>query len=443
MALTLAVLLVGAAFSMSATAVPQMVFRGADVQETTALVGENVTITAEVENIGDDGGGFTLTYSQNGSQFTDQRVTVPANTRRQFNQSVSFDEPGTYRISVNGETAGNITVRNAVATVDEETDAQRTLNVQARSVPTDEQTDVALPPSSRSFRLEQWSVQPSGSNYEQALTEYSNFSSAAVVLPPENQSSLVGLLTVDSNVTIENATMQFAVNDSRLDDANISQDEVAVFQHDGDSWEPLDTTIAEQRTQSAVYEATGTDETEYAIGRIDASISVTDTTLQTSPTESGQQLRVEATLSNEGSVDDDYNATLGVNGVEENASTVTVPADGETTVTLSHEVTDAGTYELTSGDTSVGSVVITEGQVSDESGTDGESAGTAEQTDAGGGSPVGDVLPESVPSTIFGFDTLYVGGGVGIVLGLLLGVVLMSRRGGGGSGGDDMGGFEL
>jgi hypothetical protein len=99
---------------------------------------------------------------------------------------------------------------------------------------------------------------------------------------------------------------------------------------DGDSWEPLETTVAEQGTESAVYEASGTEGTEYAVGSIDASISVTDTSLQTSGTESGQQLRVEATLRNDGSIDGTYDATLSVNGQQENESTVTVPADGET-----------------------------------------------------------------------------------------------------------------
>jgi PGF-pre-PGF domain-containing protein len=450
MALVFGVLLVGAAFATSAAAVPQMVFRGSDVADETVLVGENVTVTATVENIGDSGGGFTLEYSRNGTQFASDRVTVSSETERHFNRSVSFDSPGAYEITVNGDTAGVVTVSRAVATVDSETADQRTVNVRARSAPTNESATVSPPSSNRSFALEQWSVHTQSANFNQVVTEYTNLSSSTVVLPPENESSLVGLLTADSNVTVENATMRFAIEDSRLDEAGIDQSQVTVFQHTDDSWEPLETTVVEQRTQSAVYEATGTSETEYAVGSIDASISVADTSLQTESTESSQLLRVVATLQNDGSVAGTYNGTLTVNGAEENATTVTVPAAGEETLTLTHEVTDAATYELALGDTSVGSVVITEGQVTSgsatdsgatESSVDGGATATADdqQTD-GGASPAGDVLPDSVPATIFGIDTLYIGAGAGLVLGMLIGALVMSRRGGGG---DDMGGFEL
>jgi len=444
-ALALAVLLVGAAFAVPAAAVPQMVFRGADVSDTTALVGENVTITASVENIGDDGGGFTLEFSRNGSQFASQRVTVPSETERQFNQSISFDSPGTYLIRVNGDRAGTVTVRNAVATVDEETPDERTLTVRARSVSTNESTAVVVPASNRSFSLDGWSTRTTESNYNLVLTEYSNLSTAPVTLPPANESSLVGLLTVDSNVTVENATMQFAINDSRLDEAGIDQEQVTVFQHDGDSWEPLETTVVEQRTQSAVYEATGTSETEYAVGRIDASISVVDTSLRTESTAAGQQLIVEADLRNDGSVAGSYNATLSVDGEAVNETTTSVPAASERTVTLSEEVTDAGTYELAFGDTGVGSVVITEGQVTTATATQTDSTETATSDGSGAGpAPSSDsMLPESVPATVFGIDTVYVGAGAGMILGLLLGVLLMSRRGGGGRGGNNTGGFEL
>jgi PGF-pre-PGF domain-containing protein len=430
---------------MSAAAVPQMVFRGADVDQESALVGENVTITATVENIGDDGGRFTLEYSRNGTQFASDRVSVPAETERDFNRSVSFDSPGTYELEVNGQTAGVVTVSRSVATVDSADDDQRTLNVRARSVPTNESATGSPPSTNRSFELSQWSVRTGASNFDQVLTEYSNLSATTVDLPSENESNLVGLLTVDSNVTVENATMQFTVQDSRLEDAGLEQSDVTVFQHNGTGWEPLETTVAEQRTQSAVYEATGTSETEYAVGSIDASISIVDTSLQTSATDGGQLLRVEATLRNDGSVAGSYNGTLTVNGLQENATTVTVPAAGERTVTLTHEVTDAGTYQLGFSDTNVGSVVITEGQVTGES-SDGSNDGTATSDSSGdGGAGVGgDVLPESVPATILGIDTLYVGAGVGMVLGLLIGVLVMSRRGGGGGGGGgDMGGFEL
>lgn len=444
-ALVFVLLLVGAAVATPATAAPRMVYRGADVSDTTALVGENVTVTAVVENIGDDSGGYTLEYTRNGSQFESSRVTVPAETRRQFNETIQFDSPGTYGIRVNGDLAGVVRVERGVATVDEETPAQRTLDVRARSVPANESVTVDMPPTNRSFALEQWSVRTAGGNFDQVLTEYNNLSAASTTLPDGNQSDLVGLLAVDSNVTVSEATMRFAINDSRLDAAGLSQEEVTVFQHNGSRWEPLETTVVEQRTQSAVYEATGTSGAEYAVGRLNASVSVVDPVIRNEGTATGQRLFLDATLRNDGSVDGEYTAALVVNGETVNTTTVTVPAAGERSVTLSHEVGNSGTYEMALGDTNAGRIVITEGQVgTDAPDGDGATDEPAQSTDGATGDG-GDLLPDSVPQTIFGIDTLYVGGAVGLLLGVLLTVAVMARRGGGGGGnsGGDMGGFEL
>lgn len=447
-ALVFVLLLVGAAVATPVTAAPRMVYRGADVSDTTALVGENVTVTATVENIGDDGGGYSLEYTRNGSQFASSRVTVPAETRRQFNETVQFDSPGTYEIRVNGNTAGVVQVERAVASVDEQTPTQRTIDVRARSVPANESVTVDVPPATnRSFTLEQWTVRTAGGSYDQVLTEYSNLSSAPVTLPDGEQSDLVGLLTVDSNVTVDGTTMRFAVNDSRLASAGLTQEEVTVFQRNGSQWEPLETTVVEQRTQSAVYEATGTSESEYVVGRLNASVSVVDPVIRNEPTESGQRLFLDATLRNDGSVDGEYTATLVVNGDDVNTTTVTVPAAGERSVTLSHEVGDSGTYTMALGDANAGRIVISEGQVStDAPDGDGATEEPAQSTDRAADGDGGDLLPGSVPQTIFGIETLYVGGGIALLLGLLLVVGVMARRGGGGGGGNgggDMGGFEL
>ena len=442
-ALALAALLVAAAFTAPAAAIPRMVFQNASVSETTALVGENVTVTATVENIGEDGGGYTLSYTRNGTEFSSERVEVPAETRRQFTESLSFDSPGTYLIRVNGNRAGTVTVERAVARVDSESPDQRTVSVLARSVPAAETTTIDLPPATnRSFAVEQWSVRTAGSNYDQVLTESRNRSATGVVLPSPEQSSLVGVVRVDSNVSVEEATMRVAVTDAGLSQAGIEQDEVTVFQHNGSRWEPLETTVVEQRTQGAVYEATGTTDTEYAIGSIDASVSLVETSIRTESTPNGQRLVLDGELRNDGSVDGEYVGTLSVNGETVNTTTVTVPAAGERTVTLTSDVTDAGTYELALSGTNAGSVVITEGQVA--AGTSDGTAGGGDQTDEAGTDSGGIELPDAVPATLFGVDTLYVGAGLGIVLGILIGVLVMARRGGsGGSGGGNTGGFEL
>jgi hypothetical protein len=426
--LALVVLLVGSALAAPAAADPQMYFDGADVEHESVLVGENVTVNAYVENIGDSGGGYELNYARNGSRFASEWVTVDAGENRQFNESVAFEEPGTYEITVNGERAGLVEVRQAVATVEETTDDRRTMALRGQSVPTGERHAVALPSSAnRSVALDRLSVRTAGSNYEGTLTEYADPAEAGVDLPPENDSTLVGLATVDSNESVEAATVRFAVADARLDDAGLDREAVTVFQRNESRWEPLETDVVAERNGTTVYEASATAGTAYAAGRVDAGVSVVGSSIDTEPVESGQRITFDATLKNAGSVDSEYEGALTVDGEAVNSTTVTVPAASERTVTLSYVVTESGNYELALGDSARSTVIVTEAQAS----------GGTEADEAAQSGPVGEnsLLPDPVPAGVLGVNTLFIG--VGVALALVVATLLLRR--GGDSGG---GGFE-
>lgn len=428
--LALVTLLLGSALAAPAAAAPQMYFDGAELGQESVLVGENVTVYAEVDNIGSDGGGYELNYAYNGTEFSSEWVTIDAGEDRQFNESVQFEEPGTYDITVNGERAGFLEVRQAVATVDETADGQRTLALRGQSVATDEQHPVALPSSAnRSVALDALSVRTAGANYEGTVTEYADPTEASVTLPPANDSTLVGLVTVDSNETIDAATVRFAVDDARLDDAGLDEDAVTVFQRNESRWEPLETDVVAERNGSTVYEASPTTGSAYALGRVDAGAAVVGSSIETAPVDAGQRLMFDATLRNDGSVDADYEGTLTVNGEAVNSTTVTVPAASERTVTLSYVATEAGNYELALGDSARSTVIVTEAQAS--GGT--ESSGGS-QADTGGENAL---LPDPVPASLFGVNTLFIGIGVALVLVV---TTLLLRWGGGGSGGGGGGG---
>ncbi|GGN90244.1 PGF-pre-PGF domain-containing protein [Haloarcula pellucida] len=440
----LVVLLVAGALATPAAAAPSMYLSNANVQESTVLVGENVTVTARVKNLGDESGGFTFEFNRNGSDFASQRVVVAADESVQVNQTVSFSSPGTYRLSVNDREAGLVEVQRAKATVESADAAQRAIEVRAGSVSTTRPYTLDIPNSTnRSFAVETWTVQTSESSYTQQIIEYTDPSAATVEVPSGRSATVASVFTVDSTADIEQATVRFSLDRSRLREVGLDQSEVTLYHRNGSAWEPLDTAIVEERANSVVYEVTATEFSTFAAGRIEPEFTVEDTSLSTTQLDSGQRLVLEAVVRNNGSVAGEYEGAMVVNDERVNATTVTMPADSERTIRLTHDVSSAGTYEIALNDDDAGSIVISEGQVADDTPTRTEATTTTSQstpaeTTAPDNGPAISV-PAGVPATVMGIDTVYLGGGIGVALVVFFGLVLVLRRGGGGGSG---GGFD-
>jgi len=436
LAFGLVVLLVGSMASVAA-AQSAIGFRKADVSATTVTVGENVTVGAEAVNVGDSQGGYTFTFESNESvcgttycEFDRIRVTIPANTDRRVETNVSFDEPGTYRIRVNDNRAGIVRVLSSRARVTSTTESQRRIDVRANGVAADEPTDFDVPPSNRTFGIQHWSPTTGQSTFQQYLTEYTNRSEVPGTLPTAEQSTLVGAIDFESEDGFEEATVRIGINDAVLSNSTLSRDEVTVYQRNGDTWETLTTSVATEGGNRTVYEATATRGTTYAVGRIDTSISIENTSVRTSATQTGQLVTLDARLANSAPVAGSYTGSLRVNGGAVNQTTVTVPANGETTIRLSHEVTEAGTYNIRLDSSQNTQVIIPESEIKGQQPSDGAPGGDESAT-GDGGVPV----PGAVPSTIFGIRTLYVVGGLGIALGAFVVILLLLRGGGDGGGG--------
>jgi len=426
-----ALLLTGAAVGTVA-AQPALFVAGGSVESNTAVVGEAVNVTVVVKNAGSSGGGLTVPVKLNGSTVSTSRAVITSSDGSdRINETVQLDEPGLYVVTAGERNTkvGTIRASRADASVSAERADSRNISVRGRSVPTDESYALDLPPAAnRSFALERWTARTSASSYEQHLVEYSTASAAPVALPEDDAATVAGVVTVNSTAEIERATMRFSVNRSRLRALDLEQSEVTMYHRNGDRWEPLETSVAGTRTDSIVYETEATSFSTYAIGRIEPDVTVRSTAIQAGPTESGQRLQLEAALNNSGAVDGEYNLTLSVNGDAVNTTTATVPADGERTVKITHEVEEAGTYEMSLNGNRAGSIDISNGDINSGSG------GSELLADDG---PVLGPLP----ATVFGFDTLYIGGGIGIALAVFFGILLVLRRGGD-SGGGNASGFD-
>jgi len=434
------VLLVASAFASVAAADSAIGFRKADVSATTVTVGENITVGAEAVNVGDSQGGYTFEFEYDRTiAFDEIRVTIPANSDRRVTSNISFDEPGTYRISVNDKKAGIVTVQRARARVASANESQRRIDVRANGVSATESTDFDIPSSNRTFALRNWTTTTGQSAFQQHLTEYTDRSAVPGTLPAPDQSTLLGVVDFESEDGVEESTMRIAVNDSVLANSTLERDEVTVYQRSGTTWEPLSTRVASEAATRTVYEATATRGTTYAVGRMNASISIENTSVQTSRTQSGQLLILTGELRNSGPVPGAFLGALRVNGDAVNQTSAMVPANGTTAISLSHEVTEAGTYSVRVNSSERTTIIIADSQVgpSEPGGSPpGSPAGTGASTvtDTSAGDDSGS-FENPLPSTVFGINTLYLVGGVAIALGAFVVIFLLLRRGGDGGGG--------
>jgi len=432
-----ALLLAGAAVGTVA-ADPRLFVSGGSVESNTAIVGDDVDITVRVSNTGSDGGAIDVPIKRNGGTLSTPRVQVDADSEKRVTETVTFEEPGNYTITAgkNDRRIGTIRVSRTAASVANEQADSRTISVRGGSVPTGEPYAVDLPAATnRSFALERWTAQTAASSYEQQIVEYSTPSAAPVTLPAGDAATVASVVTVDSTAEIERATMRFSLNRSRLRALDLERSQVTMYHRNGSRWEPLETSVVETRTDRVVYEATATSFSTYAVGSIESDISVQSTAIQASASENGQRLSLNAVLNNTGEVDGEYDLALSVNGEEVNTTTATVPAGETRTVMLSHEVGAAGTYEMALNGNSAGSL-----DISDEEIDSVPEENNGESDDGGLLADDGPVLGP-LPATILGFDTLYLGGGIGVGLAVFLGILLLLRRGGD-SGGGNSSGFD-
>lgn len=80
------------------------------VDNTTVMTGENLTVTATVENTGDQDGDVTIEFYTGSDAFDTQTVTVGAGNSTTVSATTSFANAGTYEVSVNDLAPTSVTV---------------------------------------------------------------------------------------------------------------------------------------------------------------------------------------------------------------------------------------------------------------------------------------------------------------------------------------------
>ena len=422
----LAILLVNAAFAGTAVAEPRIWMSSASLERDATLVGEEVSVVAQMHNRG-DGGVMRVTVTANGSDVASERIHVESDSDRKAVINVSFDDPGTYRIKANDDVAGTLTVtRLRVASVTER-DGGQTAIVRAGGVEAGEPMTAKLPArDGQSFALQQVTMTGSGSSFNRSVATDAPADGASFSVPSGQGASLVGAVEMDAISGVDTTSLRLAVDRDALNEHELESDGVTVYRKTDGSFTPLATEQVATTEDSIVYDASTDGGTQFVVGALTPEFAVRSADVETEDASDGQRVTLTATVANEGQVAGDYEAEMRVDGVTVARQNVTLQPGESKTVELDHVVTSKGEYDVGLGAERVSSVILTSDTIQGS-----EEADSAEPDD-GDSKSTDDGLLDAEPSlpslpAIGDVGTLEVGIGAGIVL-LGGGLLLFVRR---------------
>jgi hypothetical protein len=425
-----------------AVAAPRVFVSSASIDTNEAVTGEPITLSIRLGNTGDSDGATSVDISANGEVIKSNQYAVEAGERRTVTTNLSFAEPGEYSITVNGNSAGTVAVnRTVVETTDRRTDG-RTMLVRAGQIGTNERVSTSFPVTNDSLAVTSLTARTSQSGFERNVSTYTDASSAPMELPSGDGTTVFGAVTVEQLSGVNDRRVRIGVNQSVVDAANVSSDEISIYSGDDEDFDRTETTFEGTVDGRYVYEARTNDTETLFLGSLAPVFEVSDHDLSTSESGIEKEIVVSATARNVGDVSGNYTASMLIDGEVVTTETVTLEPGESQAVTTSHAITRDGNYRVALDDQFVGSVVVSTGDAEQtETATDGSAdepteSGTTEpsdgatdqpsesdtETDAGDGDGGG--FDVSIPEPDVGLTEIAIGGGVAVI-GVLL--VLLQR----------------
>lgn len=213
-------------------------------------------------------------------------------------------------------------------------------------------------------------------NYRIDVTEIRD--SPPSTSPRVDSSSIIGYLDADliGIDTVESATLEFPVSDEALPAAADVTD-VSVYRYT-DEWEILDTRHVRSDGEIQYFAATADEFSPFAIGVPRGDITIQDAAVNTNTILLNESVTVQATLSNEGAIEDDINLTLSDGSGTQAEQRMTVSAGETVTVSFDQGFDESSMYELSVNNVSAGEVSVTEPSIDTE--TQPESDNTADES---------------------------------------------------------------
>ena len=427
-----------------AAAAPRVYVAGASVDTEEAVTGESIEVSIQMRNTGDDGGATGVETKANDTVVASGHYAVEAGGSKTVTEEIAFDTPRTYKITVNGRSAGTVVVKRTVVTTTEQRPDGRTMRVRAGALGTDQRITTSFPVTNDSLAVTSLTARTGESGFERNVTTYTLPEDAPMDLPSGEGSTVFGAVTVEQVSGVADRRVRIAVNQSVVDGANVSSDAVSIYSGAGDQFERAETTLAGTANGRYVYEARTNDTGTLFVGSLEPTFEVSDYALSTTTSGVEKEIVVDATVTNGGDVSGNYTASMLVDGEVVSSRTVTLAPGESRAITVEHAISRDGDYRVALDDRFVGSVVVATGGATnatpddstaertddsagtDTSASDGSEAeqpsGTETPTDAPDGDGGG--FDVSLPDPDVGLTEIAIGGSVAVI-GVLL--VLLQR----------------
>ena len=272
----------------------------ADLEDETIAEGERAAVTAVVENAGNETGTFTAELRTDSGGVVDTTdVEVEAGETATVEFSEPFDEAGTYELSVNGESAGTLTVTEPASAEFSVTDV--TLS--------DDEIEVG--------------------------------DSVDVTADIENTGDADGTYTADLVVDDE-------LRDTTRVDVAAGDTETVTFAPSFETAGDYTVSVGDGSTQ------------ELEVNSEPADVSITDASLSETDIDPGDAVTVTATAVNDGGSSGEVTADLRVDGATRGSETRTLDPDAEATIEFTPTFEESGTYDISVSDVAAGTLNVSE-----------------------------------------------------------------------------------
>ena len=387
----------------------------ANLSKPAVVTGETVEVSAVFENDGDVEGTVDAELRAGDTTINTESVTVDGGETETVTFTESFDEPDTYDLSVNGESAGVLEVTEpaspdvsvaGVSVSDDEIEAGESITVTV---------DVANDgDASGSITVTVDRADGSGIGSEvvelgpgetDTVTFTESFTTPGTVglrvngasagsirvLEPADISMGDPQLSDEEIVTGESVTVS-----AQLDNAGeVAGNFTAQFQVDGDTVDDSDETVGPGGTETVSFDRTFDRTGEYALGINGASagtvrvlepadVSLGESSLDSESVGVSDSVRLSIELTNDGEATGQRSLEIDLGDGTTRDQTVDVPANGSVT-TITHSYESPGEFTVTVDGQTVGVVTVEEESDSDGSGGSGGGGGTGSAGSTGSG----------------------------------------------------------
>ncbi|WP_226012644.1 CARDB domain-containing protein [Halomicrobium salinisoli] len=415
-----------------AAAAPRIFITDADLESERALAGERVNVTVDLENSG-DGGALSVDVTANDTVVAERRVSVEANSERTVTTNFTVDDPGTYRIRVNDEGAGWLTVGNAVAETVEERADGRTSRVRVVGASSGASVTADFAENDDDVAVRSLTMTTDRSSFDRRVATYAPPGNASFPVPNGSASTALGALTLEPVSDVDDDTVRVSVDRSLLSTHGVAASDVGAYSYDDGTYRAVPTGVVETTNSQVTYEVEANG-SAYVIGVLRPEMVVRERTVNVTETDEGWRFALDATVENVGPVDGEYAAAMAIDGESVDNGSVEVSAGETGTVEFEHVVTESGTYDVGLDGDVVRTVAVSgggsDGATTDgsnsETGADGSDGDSPTATDGGdGASGDGLSVDVSVPSVEdLGVRNVVIGASVAVLAG---GVALIRR----------------